>query len=113
MHSDSVVAYFPAYEILMDELRDYRFYAADMLHPSPQAVDFLWERLVETYFSEAAKHFLDEWRPIRQALAHKPFDPESPDYLRFRKQTLENLHNLQLKYPQLALIENRTFLPFC
>ena len=113
MHSDSVVAYFPAYEILMDELRDYRFYAADMLHPSPQAVDFLWERLVETYFSEAAKHFLDEWRPIRQALAHKPFDPESPDYLRFRRQTLENLHNLQLKYPQLALIENRTFLPFC
>ena len=107
MHSDSAVAYFPAYEILMDELRDYRFYAADMLHPSPQAVDFLWERLVETYFSDAAKHFLDEWRPIRQALAHKPFDPESPDYLRFREQTLENLHNLQLKYPQLVVVPTR------
>ena len=77
------VTYFPAYEIVLDELRDYRFYQQDMLHPSQQAVDYIWERLVETYFSPRAKKFLDEWRPIKQALAHRPFNPDSDEYQQF------------------------------
>ena len=63
-----------------DELRDYRFYKADMLHPSSQAVDYIWERLVETCFSAEAKRFLEAWKPIREALGHRPFDPESEEY---------------------------------
>ena len=91
--------YFPAYEIMMDELRDYRFYAADMLHPSEQAVDYIWERLVEWCFNDEAIAFMDEWRPIRQALTHRPFNPESEEYLRFMQQTQERLAAFKKKYP--------------
>ena len=91
--------YFPAYEIVMDELRDYRFYAADMLHPSEQAVDYIWERLIEWCFSDEAITFMDEWRPIRQALTHRPFNPESEEYLRFMQQTHERLAAFKKKYP--------------
>ena len=91
--------YFPAYEIMMDELRDYRFYAADMLHPSEQAVDYIWERLVEWCFNDEAIAFMDEWRPIRQAHTHRPFNPESEEYLRFMQQTQERLAAFKKKYP--------------
>ncbi len=87
----------------MDELRDYRFYAADMLHPSQQAVEYIWERLVDTFFSQAAKTFLDEWRPVRQALNHKPFNPDSAEYLQFHQQTQERLQSLRKKYPALSV----------
>lgn len=97
----SATIYFPAYELLMDELRDYRFYAADMLHPSEQAIDYVWERLSDWCFSLEAKAFIEEWRPIRQALSHRPFHPESEEYLRFKAQTLARLKALQAKYPQL------------
>jgi len=98
------IAYFPAYEIINDELRDYRFYKEDMLHPSQQAVDYVWERLVETYFSDEAKVFLEEWCPVKQALNHKPFDPESDEYRRFQEQTRLRLKALQEKYPELKTI---------
>lgn len=100
----SLLSYFPAYEIVNDELRDYRFYAADMLHPSEQAVDYIWERLVETYFSAEAKAYLAEWLPLRQALGHKPFNPDSDEYRRFRQQTLERLAAFQAKYPAARLV---------
>lgn len=100
----SRLSYFPAYEILNDELRDYRFYQEDMLHPSQQAVEYIWERLVEIYFSDGAKTFLKEWRPIKQALNHKPFNPESDEYRRFQEQTKIRLKDLQEKYPALKEI---------
>jgi len=95
----SQTSYFPAYELLMDELRDYRFYAADMLHPSEQAVDYIWERLNEWCFSPETQSFMEEWRPIRQALSHRPFHPESEEYQRFKVQTQARLKTLQDKYP--------------
>ena len=97
------MSYFPAYEIVMDELRDYRFYADDMLHPSPQAVEYIWERLVDSCFSPGAKHFLAEWRPLKQALAHKPFNADSPEYRAFHEQTLLKVAELKKKYPHLTL----------
>lgn len=81
------VSYFPAYEIVLDELRDYRFYQSDMLHPSDQAVEYIWQQLVEAYFSERAKQFLREWKPIKEALAHRPFNPESDAYRQFIEKT--------------------------
>ena len=90
--------YFPAYEILMDELRDYRFYAADMLHPSEQAVDYVWEQLTDWCLSTEAKAFMDEWRPIREALQHRPFHPESEEYRRFMEKTQERLKAFREKY---------------
>ena len=95
--------YFPAYEILMDELRDYRFYADDMLHPSQQAVEYIWERLVEHYFSDEAKAFLNAWQPLKQALAHKPFHPDSAEYRQFMDKTMLKVAELQKKYPNFAL----------
>ena len=97
------VAYFPSYEIVLDELRDYRFYAPDMLHPSEQAVDYIWERLVENYFSSEAKTFLNEWRPLKQALAHKPFNPDSEEYRAFMDKTLLKVEELRKKYSNFAL----------
>ena len=65
---------------MMDELRDYRFYADDMLHPSAQAVEYIWQRFGETFFSERTHQFLKEWQPIKAALQHRPFNPDSTEY---------------------------------
>ena len=97
------VAYFPAYEIVNDELRDYRFYASDMLHPSQQAVDYIWERLVETYFSAEAKTFIAEWAPLKAALNHKPFEPDSNEYKAFMDKTMLKVAELRKKYPTFAV----------
>ena len=82
LHASSI-SYFPAYEIMMDELRDYRFYADDMLHPSSQAVEYIWQRFSEMFFSERTRQFLEAWRPIKAALGHKPFNPDSHEYQAF------------------------------
>ena len=97
------VYYFPAYEIVNDELRDYRFYKADMLHPNEQAVEYIWEQLVATCFSAEAKQFLEEWRPFKEALAHRPFHPETAAYQDFIKKTKEKAKMLELKYPNIEL----------
>ena len=95
------IYYFPAYEIVNDELRDYRFYAPDMLHPSQQAVDYIWERFVATVFSDSAREYLREWKPIKEAFAHRPFNPDSETYRSFIARTIEQKNNLSDKYPHL------------
>ena len=109
----STISYFPAYELVMDELRDYRFYASDMLHPSAQAVDFIWERLVDSYFSPAAKNYLAEWLPLKRALTHRPFQPDSDDYHTFLAQTQQRLAAFRQKYPAAspALAVSGSFSP--
>jgi hypothetical protein len=97
------VNYFPAYEIINDELRDYRFYAEDMLHPSAQAVEYIWQRFSEVYLSDAAKAFIKEWQPIKAALNHKPFNPESQEYRIFMDKTMLKVAELQKKYPNFAV----------
>ena len=101
------LVYFPAYEIVNDELRDYRFYAPDMLHPSQQAVDYIWERFVDVVFSDAAKSYLQEWKPIKEALAHRPFNPDSDAYRSFLARTLEQKGKLAKKYPWLSPQQNQ------
>ena len=103
----SSLSYFPAYEIVNDELRDYRFYATDMLHPSEQAVDYIWERLVQTYFSPAARQWLTDWEPVRQALTHRPFDAESAEYKAFMDKTMLKIEALQKKYPTFACMKQQ------
>jgi hypothetical protein len=98
-----VVSYFPAYEIVLDELRDYRFYNPDMLHPSDQAVEYIWERFSDTYFSPETHRFIEQWRPIKEALAHRPFHPDSPEYQSFLARTKEQARLLSLQYPGLEL----------
>lgn len=75
--------YFPAYEVLMDELRDYRFYASDMLHPSAQAVDYIWEKFTSAWISSDALPIMDEVASVRRAIAHRPFNPGSAEHSHF------------------------------
>jgi hypothetical protein len=79
--------YFPSYETLLDDLRDYRFYAEDMLHPSLKAIDYIWEKFSETYFDKETTAKMREYEQIRQALNHVPFYPASEEYKSFRKKT--------------------------
>ncbi|MEM8939108.1 MAG: GSCFA domain-containing protein [Bacteroidota bacterium] len=99
------VDYFPAYETMIDELRDYRFYATDLVHPSDQAVDYLWSRLAETYFSSETLSFIKEWQPIKTALNHKPFQPKSKAHQKFLKETLVKLEKLNEKIDLSVEIE--------
>ena len=103
-HADRI-AYFPAYELLMDELRDYRFYAEDMLHPSQQAIEYIWQRFGESSLTKETKDFLKKWDPIRKAIQHKPFRPESETYERFLRQTLERTERIARSYPALDFSE--------
>ena len=100
------VHYFPAYEIVNDELRDYRFYAPDMLHPSQQTVDYIWERFIATVFSDSAREYLCEWKPIKEAFAHRPFNPDSDAYRSFIARTIEQKTCLSDKYPHLKSINS-------
>ena len=92
------VMYFPAYEIVNDELRDYRFYREDMLHPTDQAVEYIWQRFGETFFSKQTVKFLEEWRPIKAALAHRPFNPEAEEYKKFLEKAKERERELMERY---------------
>lgn len=93
------VKYFPSYEIMMDELRDYRFYAEDMIHPSQIAIDYIWKRFSETWISGEVVATMQEIESIQKGISHRPFNPDSEQHQKF----LENLQNrmqlLQLKYP--------------
>ncbi|WP_311550323.1 GSCFA domain-containing protein [Prevotella aurantiaca] len=102
-YTDSNVAYFPAYEIVNDELRDYRFYKSDMLHPNEQAVEYIWERLVDVYFSASAKEFLRDWKPVKEALSHHPFNPDGNEYKEFMERTIERAKLLEQKYDNLIV----------
>ena len=92
------VVYFPAYEIVNDELRDYRFYREDMLHPTDQAVEYIWQRFGETFFSKQTVKFLEEWHPIKAALAHRPFNPEAEEYKKFLEKAKEGERELMERY---------------
>lgn len=89
------VDYFPAYEIVMDDLRDYRFYDEDLLHPSPQAISYIWKLFGSRYFSEDTKKFIQRWGAIQKALDHRPFLPTSSAHQQFLKGVLAQLEELK------------------
>jgi hypothetical protein len=91
--------YFPSYEITMDELRDYRFYSEDMLHPNQVAIDYIWERFVQSHISEDAYSLMEEVSGIQKSLLHKPFSPESESHQTFVKQLQQKINQVQKKYP--------------
>ncbi len=89
------VHYFPAYEIFMDELRDYRFYAEDMLHPSEQGMAYIWERFCDTYIDETPKTIMAGVEKIHKALDHRPFRTDTPDYQSFMEHTRQQIAEMQ------------------
>jgi lysophospholipase L1-like esterase len=90
--------YFPSYEIMMDELRDYRFYAEDMLHPSPVAIDYIWERFKEASISESAYETMDAVESVQKSLQHRPFNPDSESHKKFESKLKEKITKLVSQY---------------
>ena len=89
------VEYFPAFEIMMDELRDYRFYAEDMLHPNAVATDYIWQKFGNVYFNDQVKEFITKWEKVRKALAHRPFNKESEQHQLFIQKTISLLNEFK------------------
>ena len=101
-------SYFPSYELMMDELRDYRFYADDLLHPSKVAVDYIWERFCEAYLDAGTKDDLKELEAIRRDINHRPFHPSSEAYKNFLLQILNKMKRLQAKNPYICIAKDET-----
>ena len=92
-------AYFPSYELMMDELRDYRFYDRDLIHPNILAVDYIWERFSSVYFSEETQKTMQKVQEVQQGLAHKAFNPESEAHQKFLKNLEAKKRALQADFP--------------
>ena len=96
--------YFPAYEIMMDELRDYRFYAEDMLHPNQTAIDYIWIQFFENYISESVFGLMNEICSIQKGLQHRPFNPNTENHQKFLNQLDLKIKAIKNQYP---------FIKFC
>ena len=104
------VQYFPSFEIMMDDLRDYRFYEKDMLHPNASAIEYIWELFQQSYFSDDTRLFIKEWGKIRNALLHKPFYPDSREHQKFLRSTIQKLETFRDKVDisdELKLLEKQ------
>lgn len=92
-------SYFPSYEIVMDELRDYRFYAQDLLHPNAVAIDYIWECFCESNITEAAQQVMQEVESIQKGMAHRPFHPDSTSHSKFLQKLKEKSAHLEAQFP--------------
>ena len=91
--------YFPSYEIMMDELRDYRFYAEDMLHPNHTAIDYIWIKFFENYIDEKEYGLMNQVCEIQRALKHRPFNSNSESHNKFLENLNQKINTLVKKYP--------------
>lgn len=95
------VHYFPSYEIMMDDLRDYRFYADDMIHISRQAVDYIYEFFQKSFYSPLTIKVEKKVLKLKQALNHRPFNPETEEHQLFMKSTKQKINQLKQEYPDI------------
>jgi len=95
--------YFPSYELLLDDLRDYRFYERDLLHPNKQATDYIWKKFNEAYISDSCKSSMNEVEKIIRAKQHRIRNPQSEEAKKFIKSQLIKIQDLRNKYPFLEL----------
>jgi hypothetical protein len=101
--------YFPADELLLDDLRDYRFYAGDMLHPSDLAADYIWQFFGDTFFSEDTRSLCARMERIATAVQHRPFHPETPEHRAFAKAQLAAIEQLSKEQPGLDFLEEMVY----
>jgi GSCFA family len=99
------VEYFPAYELMMDDLRDYRFYKADLIHPNEVAEAYIFEKFSDAYFDDDLKHFVKEWQQISRKMEHRPFNEKSEAHQKFLAKLLKDLEQIHLKVDVLEEIE--------
>lgn len=106
----SSVDYFPAYELMMDDLRDYRFYKSDMLHPTEDAEEYIWEKFTQTYFDSPTLVFIKKWKEINSAIHHKPFHTDSNGHQQFLKSLytkVSELKSIVNVEEELAIIQSQ------
>ncbi len=103
-------SYFPAYEIVMDELRDYRFFNDDLVHPTDLAVNYVWEKFSMSYFSKETIALMGNIQKIKQAATHKPFDFNSEKHQQFIKNQLTIIQELTTQFPHLNFEEEKELL---
>jgi len=106
---DDFCAYFPAYEIIMDELRDYRFYNDDMIHISDFAVDHIWEKFQTSLVDVESQSIMTQVQKIVKAANHKPLHKNTVEYLKFLKQMSEQIVQLESKYSYLKLVGEKEY----
>ena len=94
--------YFPSYEIMMDELRDYRFYEADMVHPSPLAIDLIWDKFKTAWISKKVQVTMDQVDVVQKGLQHRPFHADSMAHGDFKRTLQEKITYLKAKYPFMS-----------
>lgn len=91
--------YFPSYELVIDDLRDYRFYAEDMVHPNYQATEYVWQKFVNACMDTGTLNVMKEINLVNAARAHKPFQPQSEAHRKFRRKQYDHLLWLERQYP--------------
>ena len=94
-------SYFPAYELVNDDLRDYRFYKEDMAHPTEQAINYVWEKFSDVYFSEETKSLLETIQEINQASLHRPINANTEQHRKFKQIYFQKCSELEKKHPHL------------
>lgn len=99
------VMYFPSYEIMMDDLRDYRYYAEDMLHPNNIAVKYIWNKFIISYFDANTLSFIEKVEPLRRSAEHRARNPYSPKHLEFIENQKRKLESLKQDYPSVNFDE--------
>ncbi|WP_106604520.1 GSCFA domain-containing protein [Chitinophaga ginsengisoli] len=97
--------YFPAYELVIDDLRDYRFYKEDLVHPNELAVNYVWEHFTASCVSEEGRNLLPLVEDINRAMQHRPFNPESNQHKQFLQTYAKKTKQLMKEYPFLRLEE--------
>ena len=97
------ISYFPAYELMMDDLRDYRFYKSDLIHPNETAVEYIWERFSESWIDPSAGQLMQEAQSIHRALKHRPLQASSGKHREFQEMIERQMRELQAKNPHICL----------
>lgn len=100
--SSEYITYFPSYEIMMDELRDYRFYNEDMIHPNQTAINYIWQRFTESFINESCHKTMEDVASIQKSLLHRPFNPKSEQHKKFITKLNDKINVLQEQYPYIT-----------
>jgi hypothetical protein len=103
------VEYFPAYELIVDDLRDYRFYAEDMVHPNYLSTQYVWEKFVEACIDGKTQEVMKEIQQLQQAFKHKPLHPNSSEHQKFRQKFREIASQLSNRFPSLDFSNELTY----
>jgi hypothetical protein len=104
------IHYYPSYELMMDDLRDYRFYEQDMIHPSKQAIDYIWNHFNASFMNEDTLAYLEKWEKIMRALSHKAFNPATKEHQQFLIKTLRDLEAIKARvdvYKEISIIKEQ------